>query len=221
MAALAWPLWHAGTALIVTREIDDPDAIIMLASHEWERLPAAAALARRYPRAIVLLTVPRLATVYNCHRCADRVDWLEEEGVDSERVRLMNTTQSSTYGEALAARTHAWREPFARLLVVTSPYHTRRALATFRTVFEGTGVEIGVIPAAPAAGRPGLWWLHRYDRWYVRYEWAAMVVYRLRHGVAFAAGRADIVHAGTVPEQGSRRTSSLLPHGWGAASRCM
>jgi hypothetical protein len=49
----------------------------MLASHEWERLPAAAALARRYPDALVLITVPRVVNEYNCHRCDERVDWFE------------------------------------------------------------------------------------------------------------------------------------------------
>lgn len=188
IAGLTWPLSQAGTALIVTKEVAAPDAIVMLASHEWERLPAAAALARRYPEARVLLTVPRTATVYNCHRCAERVDWLEEEGVASERVRLMNTTQSSTFGEALATRAQFRQEPFARLVVVTSPYHTRRALATFTNVFAGTGIDIGVVPASPAAGRPNRWWLDAYDRWYVRYEWAALLMYRVRYAVPFALG---------------------------------
>ena len=70
--AAPWPLRHAGTALVVSRDLDSPDAIVMLASHEWERLPAAAALARRHPGAVVLLTVPVAVTQYNCHLC--RID---------------------------------------------------------------------------------------------------------------------------------------------------
>src|SRR5512146_2396106 len=31
----------AGTALVVSQPVDNPDAIVSLASHEWERLPEA------------------------------------------------------------------------------------------------------------------------------------------------------------------------------------
>jgi uncharacterized SAM-binding protein YcdF (DUF218 family) len=183
LLALLWPLSRAGTALVVTRPVEAPDAIAMLASHEWERLPATAALARRHPEAVVLLIEPQPPTIHNCHRCAERVAWLEEEGVDTARVRVLQTALSNTYGEAVAVRQHAHEEPFQRLLVVTSPYHTRRALATFAAVFAGSGIDVGVVPAAPARGRPERWWLDPYDRWYVRYEWAAILAYRLRYGV--------------------------------------
>jgi hypothetical protein len=88
-AAVAWPLAHAGTALVVERDVGPPDAIIMLASHEWERLPAAAALARRHRGAIVMLTFPVVVTVYNCHMCGERAERLVEEGVERKRIRYL------------------------------------------------------------------------------------------------------------------------------------
>jgi uncharacterized SAM-binding protein YcdF (DUF218 family) len=181
--AAGWPLAHAGTALVVERDVGPPDAIIMLASHEWERLPAASALARRHRDAIVMLTFPVVVTEHNCHMCGERGGWLVEEGVERERIRYLPRT-TSTYGEALAARRHARLERFSRLVIVTSPYHTRRALATFAKVFEGSGVTVGVAPASPAQGHPPRWWLDPYDRHYVRYEWAALLTYRIKYGVA-------------------------------------
>ena len=177
-----WPLAHAGTGLVVERDIGSPDAIIMLASHEWERLPAAAALARRHRDAIVMLTLPVVVTEYNCHMCGERGGWLVEGGVEPERIRYLPRT-SNTYGEALAARRHARVERFSRLVIVTSPYHTRRALATFAKVFEGSGVTVGVAPASPAQGRPDRWWFTPYDRHYVWYEWAASLKYWWEYGV--------------------------------------
>lgn len=188
-AALTWPLSHAGTALVVTRDISSPDAIIMLASHEWERLPAAASVARLNPRAILLLTVPAQVTIFNCHRCGERVDWLRVEGVSPDRVRLLEQRTENTFGEAIAARDHAMREPFKRLLVVTSPYHTRRALGAFAAVFRDTGIEVGVAPAAAAQGNPRRWWLHAFDRYYVLYEWAAILKYRVSYGVPVSVRR--------------------------------
>jgi uncharacterized SAM-binding protein YcdF (DUF218 family) len=183
LALLAvWPLAHAGTALVVERDTVSPDAIIMLASKEWERLPAAASLAREHPGAMVLLTVPRVVTEYNCHRCDERPDLFEREGVSRDRIRLL-TGAGNTYGEALAALAHAGQEPFTRLSVVTTGYHTRRALGTFEAVFAGTGVEISTIPARPMEGNPRRWWATPYDRHYVRYEWAANVKYWWEYGV--------------------------------------
>ena len=176
LGILVWLAGHAGTALVVEQQIEAPEAILMLASHEWERLPAAAALARRHPESLVLLTAPPVVTIYNCHLCGERVDWLVREGVARERIRVLPGS-GNTYGEATAARRYAGKEPFTRLAVVTTPYHTRRALATFAAVFDGSGIDVGTVPAAPAQAVPGWWWLQPYDRWYVRYEWAAILKY--------------------------------------------
>ena len=174
---------NAGRALVVQQDVGTPDAIIMLASHEWERLPAAAAEARQYPHAAVLITHPPVVTAYNCYRCDERVTWLQSEGIDRRRIRVLTGNITNTYAEALAARAFLTRTRASRLLIVTSPYHTRRALETFETVFRGLPVQIGVVPAAGSRGDPRNWWRLSYDRHYVMYEWAASVKSRVEHGV--------------------------------------
>ena len=179
--------WHAGTALVLERKLEHPDAILSLASHEWERLPAAAQLARTNPSALVILTLPQPSTPHNCHDCNGRLDRLQRMGVPPERVRIVPQAPASsgTYGEALAARSFARRTPIRRLLIVTTPYHTRRALAAFRSVFQGSGVEVGIEPAvASSPARPERWWETPYDRAYVAYEWAAIVYYAFNFRVA-------------------------------------
>lgn len=178
--AFGWSATFAGTALIADYDPGTPDAIIMLASHEWERLPTTAALARQYPSAIVLLTVPSVVTVFNCHLCPERESLLAAQGVDRSRVRHLRGT-ANTHGEAVAALWHHRAAPFARLLVVTSPFHTARALATFRAVFAGEAVVVGIIGRGRA--NPRRWWTDSYDRRYVGYEWAAIVKYRFQHGI--------------------------------------
>jgi uncharacterized SAM-binding protein YcdF (DUF218 family) len=178
----------AGTALIVSAPLSSPDAIVSLASHEWERLPEAAAQAKRYPRAVVVLTVPQVVSEVNCHDCSHRVDRLVHAGVDLSRIRMVPLTQGGTYGEAVATRAFIRDHHLGAVLVVTSPYHTRRSLATFRKALEATGASVGVAPAiATSPAQPLRWWAAAYDRAYVRYEWAAVVYYRLRYGVPLAA----------------------------------
>jgi uncharacterized SAM-binding protein YcdF (DUF218 family) len=175
---------RAGLVLVVVVPVSAPDAIISLASHEWERLPTAARHARAHADAQVLLTVPQSVTPYNCHDCANRTARLQALGIEAERVRLLILTSGGTHGEAVATREFARREGVQRLLIVTSPYHTRRALAVFRKVFEGTGVTLGVQPAIDdSVARPGRWWSGGYDRAYVVYEWAALIYYAVKHGV--------------------------------------
>jgi uncharacterized SAM-binding protein YcdF (DUF218 family) len=175
---------QAGSALVRSRPVAAPDAIVVLASHEWERLPEVAVQARRWPSAAVLLTRPRIVTEQNCHRCGERAAWLESLGVEPARVLHLAMQVGNTRDEALAALSYCRVERVRRLLIVTSPYHTRRALATFTHVFAGSGIEIGVEPSmAHSAARPGQWWRSAADRWYVRYEWSAIAFYLIRYGI--------------------------------------
>ena len=180
----------AGRVLVLSLPIGTPDAIVSLGSHEWERLPEAADAAARYPSALVVLTQPREITVYNCHDCAHRVDRLVAAGVAASRVRMLALTNDTTRGEADACRRFAAQTAIRRVLLVTSPYHTRRALAVFRDALAGTGVEVGVEPAtAYAKARPALWFMTAEDRWYVAYEWAALFYYGVRYGIPPALER--------------------------------
>jgi uncharacterized SAM-binding protein YcdF (DUF218 family) len=174
----------AGNLLVIAHPLTRPDAVLSLASHEWERLPAAARLASANPSSAVLLTLPPSVTPYNCYDCSGRVGRLERLGVAEQRVRILPLTSPGTHGEALAALAFARQTHLRRLLIVTTPYHTRRALATFRSVFEGSGVEIGIEPATMwSPARPERWWTAPYDRAYVAYEWAAVVYYAVRYRV--------------------------------------
>lgn len=185
-------LW-AGTALVRVVPLASPDAVISLASHEWERLPAAAQVARAHPASVVILTQPPSVTEHNCHDCANRVAWLARLGIPPERVHVVPIEPGpGTYGEAVACRRFAAAHGIRRLLVVTSPFHTRRALATFRDVFEGTDVEIGIRPAAEtSAADPPSWWRTPYGRWYVAYEWAGIAYYAWKFGFVAATGSAE------------------------------
>jgi len=184
VAALA-ALWPLGPALVVRRTVARPDAILSLASHEWERLPLAARLAAASPDALVLLTVPGTVTDFNCDDCPHRLDRLRELGVAPGRVRELRASHPGTYGEALAVAAFAGQAGIRSIVVCTSSYHTRRSLAVFRKVFEGTGIDVGVEPAA-ITPQPDRGKLSRYPPLYVAYEWSAIVYYWWRYGVPIA-----------------------------------
>jgi hypothetical protein len=69
-------------------------------------------------------------------------------------------------------------------MIATSPYHTRRSLALFCTVFEGSQVEIGIEPASTSPPvQPSRWFLNPVDRAYVPYEWAAVMYYAIKYRI--------------------------------------
>ena len=190
----------------MVRPIDGPQVIISLASHEWERLPEAARLAVANPDAVVLLTLPQPASESNCHDCGGRIDRLRHFGVMRDRVLVVPVGRSGgTYGEAQAVADYVRAVGAKRLSIVSSPYHTRRALATFASVLRGSGVRLGIQPAQETSpAQPDRWWIAGYDRAYVLYEWSAVVYYRVKYGVPIWPGpRGTSAEATKVGDYGS------------------
>jgi uncharacterized SAM-binding protein YcdF (DUF218 family) len=176
---------YSGETLVVSRHVDRPNVIVVLASHEWERLPTAAQLARENTAAQVLLTLPVHVTSSNCHDCSQRVTWLSEAGIDPNRVTVLSQRVTNTHDEANAAAAWVHRHQIDRVVIVTSPYHARRALATFRHLFDLAGIRADIGLETPLAGvHPTRWWLRAYERQYVTYEWAGIVYYAIRFGVS-------------------------------------
>jgi uncharacterized SAM-binding protein YcdF (DUF218 family) len=171
-----------GPWLIREEPLDRPDAILVLGSHESERLPHAARLARQWPEAEVLLTHPVMPTPFNCQDCAHRGQTLEKAGVVRARIRILLPRVRTTFDEMQAAAAWAASSGRNRLLVVTSPYHTRRVRALARAVLPGEAVGVAACPVPDGLARP--WWSRRYDRRYVIYEVAALVNNSWRHGIS-------------------------------------
>lgn len=187
VACLGLAARGAGPWLVCTAHVDTPDIVVALASHEWERLPRAAQLARAFPRSRVWLTEPTHPDVFNCDDCQHRMDTLVLWGVARDRVTVLPDRAANTWEEALAVRRALEREGLrpVRVAVVTSAYHTRRAGATFRTVLAGTGATVGVYdPGRWSEYVPARWWAQLYGVRYVGYELAATLVkYPVEHGV--------------------------------------
>lgn len=167
-----------GAWLISEVPIERPDAILSLASHERERFPTVADQARRWPAARVLLTVPTETNRYNCDACPQRVEWLAALGVPGDRIIVLSPGTPNTRGELQLAAAWLRDHGLTRLLVVTSPYHTRRVRLLSRR--NARGIEVGVKASPALGGVPVPWWTSRYGRWYVTYEYAALLVALVR-----------------------------------------
>ena len=78
-----------------------------------------------------------------------------------EAIEVLPGVVSGTDDEARAVAAEIDRRPLRTLVIVTSPYHTRRALRTFDKILAGRKVDIGI--EHPGVGEispnPNSWWL--------------------------------------------------------------
>ncbi len=98
-------------------------------------------------------------------------------GVPAEKIR-MEQVSHSTYGSMVAIQPILEQERIRSVVVVTSPYHQRRAYWTARRTLRG--VEVLSRPADPAGWRPDGWWRTRGGRRIVFGEYAKLAYYVLR-----------------------------------------
>ncbi len=80
------------------------------------------------------------------------------QGVPAERILSVPEKTRTTYEEALALRTFVEGRGWSSLIVVTDPFHTRRARQMFQDAFRGAGVRIVVRSVNPSWYDPARWW---------------------------------------------------------------
>lgn len=86
---------------------------------------------------------------------------LEAHGVAAESIEILPGEVSGTDDEARRLAARVDRAPLTTIIIVTSPYHTRRSLLVFERILAGRGVEFGIEHTGTAGGDPHLanWWL--------------------------------------------------------------
>jgi len=184
--------WIAARALIVTAPIDSADAIVVLSGSSTyvERMHKAAELFRQGRAPLVLLTddhtrgpwsSPLQRNPFFVERAMDE---LIKQGVPAEKIRVVPGLASSTHDEAVLVKDYATAQGVRSLLVVTSAYHSRRALRSLRQTFAGTETTIGLDPVPPGSQTPSpaFWWL-RLEGWRgVGGEYVKLIYYWLKYG---------------------------------------
>jgi uncharacterized SAM-binding protein YcdF (DUF218 family) len=158
---LAHGLWLplAGRFLVVADPPHLADAVVPLGGGGVGRVAQAAALLKEgYATWLVAteaeLDLPGIRSSYS-ELIQREAQW---QGVPAERILVAPDLVETTYDEALAVRALAQDRGWRSLLVVTDPYHTRRARLTFRAVFSGTGITVAVRPVENAQYDPEVWW---------------------------------------------------------------
>jgi uncharacterized SAM-binding protein YcdF (DUF218 family) len=192
LAAWSALAWVAAEGLIVSAELRQrADAIVVLSGSKAyvERARRAAQLYHEGRGAKIILTndnqqsgwsVEQQANPFFIERAAAE---LKSAGVPADAIEMLPQAVTSTQEEASLLRAVASARGLRSILVVTSAYHSRRALWTWRNVFEEAGVEIGLDAVAPGdqTPRPAVWWLQPRGWPMVAGEYFKLIYYRFQY----------------------------------------
>lgn len=191
LAACWLVAWAAARALPVEAPLERADAIAVLAGSSTyvERTRLAARLFQEGRAQRVVLTNDGARGGYvleldgNPLFVERAARELQGAGVPAGGIEVIEQIVGSTHEEAVALREHARARGLRSVLVVTSAYHSRRALWTLRRVFEGSGVEVGLVAAEPGeqSPPPATWWLHRLGWKMVPGEYLKFLYYVLHY----------------------------------------
>jgi len=184
--------WVAARALIVNAPLNSADAIVVLSGSSTyiERTQKAAELYRQRRAPLVLLTDDNTrggwssALQRNPYFVERATDELIRQGVPAEKIRIVPGVASSTHDEGLLLKDYTTAQGLRSLLVVTSAYHSRRALRSLRQSFTGTGTTIGLDPVPPGSQTPSpaVWWLQLQGWRNVGSEFVKLTYYWLKFG---------------------------------------
>jgi len=184
-----WSLlaWAGARWLVVDAPLARSDAIVVLSGSSTyvERAQKAAALFREGRSPKIILTNDNRQGGWSSVEQRNpffyerAISELTHAGVPQSAIEVIPQPVYSTHDEAALLRSYSDTRGLHSLIVVTSAYHSRRALSTFRTAFATSSVAIGL--EHPATGQqtppPSTWWLHPRGWMMVPTEYLKMVYY--------------------------------------------
>lgn len=151
------------------------DAVVVMAGDpDYERTATAARLVRAGQAPLMVLTGGERGPGDSASSLRRRA---LELGVPADRIRVETASHSTR--EAVLAVEPILREAHVRtVILVTSPYHERRAAAAARRAW--TGIEVRSRPASPSSWRPERWWRDPRSRRIVVTEYLKLAYYAAR-----------------------------------------
>ena len=167
-------LYWMGQRLVVRDVLHRADAIVVLAGEKGERVDQGVDLLRKgYAPLLVMSGGPSEAGVPLARLMKEQA---ERAGVSAASIltedESLDTGENARYTLRLA-RQRGWHS----IILVTSPYHARRALKLFRAVYAPASIEVVSSPVERSSFSAVGWWTRKQDCKVVLMEYAKSVWY--------------------------------------------
>ncbi len=203
---LTFRLWlPLPAAFLVLKDAPEKaDCIVVLRGDDYYRIPKAVELVKKgYAKDIVLSLLPDepylaytdiLHILYSLGPLPQKdlaLKYFDYFGKNPEGIHFTERPVTSTFEEAHATREWMSAKRFRSLILVTNPYHMRRARLLFDWAFKGTGVKIYSAVAPNPFDDPSHWWRKERDVKQVALEYLAFAqnfIYHIvlnRHKTSF------------------------------------
>jgi len=183
-------LIHLGRYLIVEHDPQKCDLIVCMAGGNIERGLAAAEAYEKGFAPHIYISKEEPPDGYELLKNRD-IDYPESidlmiillEGLRVPRsaILISDGVVRSTWEEAMAVRELVERKGFRSLMVITSPFHTRRAWLTYRKVFKDLDVRILMNPSKYSGFKPEGWWKERRYVRHVIIEYEKLIFYTFKY----------------------------------------
>jgi uncharacterized SAM-binding protein YcdF (DUF218 family) len=181
----------AGRFLVFEDPLTTADAILVLAGGRVGRWMEGLELYREHRAPLIVLSPGRLDRAeIDLRRKGIRWpteaelarDAILQLGIPPDVVRTLPGNLDNTAQEAEALHGLVNETGWRRVIVVTSPYHTRRTRFAFRREFRGSSVDVIIRASRFDESDPPRWWRHRGDIRFVTSELQKLVLYGLGLG---------------------------------------
>ena len=174
-----------GTFLVYEDPLENADGIMILGGTMYERQLEAVDLYKGgwAPRLFVLREVSDWGEVELRNRGIEylsvvdaQVDVMERLGVPRDRITILDRA-NSTAQEAVILRDVAQREKLAKVIIVTSKQHTRRARLVINRRMQEIGVTVIVRASRYDRANVDRWWTERPTLRFTLFETQRLLAY--------------------------------------------
>jgi len=177
--------WELGRALVVQVTLPHADAIVVMAGAPvyFGRVAHGGRLFLEGRAPTIMLTNDGVHGSWSSTLQRNPLYYerailrLKEAGVPSTAIEVLPDRVSGTFEEATRISQFVRNHDVKSLIVVTSDFHSRRALWAVRRALRGTAVEVGVEPAPS----PRSWWWSPVGWRAVSSEYAKFAYYFFRY----------------------------------------
>jgi uncharacterized SAM-binding protein YcdF (DUF218 family) len=152
-------LGQMGGGLIYQDKIAPADCILVLGGGRGERVLQGVELYKKKYAPQMMMTGEFEQVLFGptYHWALQGQKLAVSRGVPKNDI-IPILTSMSTHDDATLAKTECLKHNYKSLIVVSEPFHTKRAYYTFKKVFKGSGIKLMIYPVQ------GSWWTK--DNWY-------------------------------------------------------
>jgi uncharacterized SAM-binding protein YcdF (DUF218 family) len=169
-----------GSFLIVSSELEYANAIVVLSGGDESRMQEALELYNQnYSNLIILTETGDVVEGYDYLHSFDMRIELLNNGVPSGNILMTDQVATSTEEEAEAVKRLLTNRQLISCIVVTDPYHTRRAYTIFKDTFADTGIKVMIHPTSPHWFNANTWFLKIKGWHFVVLEYIKYLSYKL------------------------------------------